>query len=209
MTTIARRPVARRAIAATLGLLVLAACSSAVPASRGPAVPTPGSTPVMDIPTPPAESAPADGPVTIDAALLAILPVAIDSILVIRSPEGETALFDPEVATVASRGASAIAVDQASGDLVYALVLALRSGAFDEARYRQWRDSYDEGACSQAGGVIGHAEVEIGGRRTFIGTCGGGLHTYHVWLTEPGLLVSASALGEGRFGEALIAGLRP
>ena len=34
------------------------------------------------------------------------------------------------------------------------------------------------------------------------------MHTYHVWLAEQNILISASAIGEGRFGEELLKGLR-
>lgn len=145
----------------------------------------------------------------IDAALLAVLPESVEGLAVTSSPEGEASLQNPDVARIALRGAAAIAVDPATGDFVYTVILALKPGALDAAKYRDWRDTFDDGACSQAGGVAGNAEAEIGGHLTFIGTCAGGLHTYHVWLAEPGLLVSASAVGSARLGEALIAGLRP
>jgi hypothetical protein len=34
------------------------------------------------------------------------------------------------------------------------------------------------------------------------------LRTYHVWLKERDVLVSASSIGEGRFGEKLMSTLR-
>lgn len=145
----------------------------------------------------------------VDPDLLAVLPASVEGLAVVASPEGEASLQDPDVHRIASRGAAAIAVDPSTGDFVYAVILALRPSRFDATAYRDWRDSFDEGACSQAGGVVGNAEAEIGGHLTYIGTCAGGLHTYHTWLTEPGLLVSASAVGSTRLGEGLIAGLRP
>jgi hypothetical protein len=77
-----------------------------------------------------------------------------------------------------------------------------------DAMFRAWRDSYDVGACSQAGGVVGHAETELGGRTVFITACGGGVHTYHVWLQARQRLVSVSAVGERRFGELFVKGIR-
>jgi hypothetical protein len=82
-------------------------------------------------------------------------------------------------------------------------------GTWSEAWFRDWRDSYDEGACGQAGGVAGNAEAALGGRTVYIGTCAGGLRTYHAWLEGRGLLVSAFSVGKGRYGERLMAGLRP
>jgi hypothetical protein len=93
-------------------------------------------------------------------------------------------------------------------DLAIVSVVRLRSGVFDEGFFRSWRDSYDEAACDAAGGVSGHAEAEIGGRTTFIGTCAGGAHTYHVRLeTDDVILVSVTAVGERRLGEQVVAGL--
>jgi hypothetical protein len=92
---------------------------------------------------------------------------------------------------------------------VYALVVRLKPGAFGEELFRQWRDSYDDGACTQSGGVVGHAEAEIGGRQTYVTSCVQGMHTYHVWLQDQDLLISASSIGDGRFGELLLKGLRP
>jgi hypothetical protein len=60
----------------------------------------------------------------------------------------------------------------------------------------------------QSGGVVGHAEAEIGGRKTYVTSCVQGMHTYHLWLADQNLLISASAIGEGRFGEELLKGLR-
>jgi hypothetical protein len=82
-------------------------------------------------------------------------------------------------------------------------------GGFDDTHFRDWRDSYDEGACSGAGGVVGHAQAEIASRTVFIGTCDAGVRTYHAWIEDKNLLISASAAGDRRFGEGLMAGLRP
>lgn len=67
---------------------------------------------------------------------------------------------------------------------------------------------YDQGACTAGGGVIGNAEATLGGRQVFITSCVGGMHTYHVFLQDQGIVISASAIGEGRFGEKLITNLR-
>ncbi len=53
------------------------------------------------------------------------------------------------------------------------------------------------------------AETQLGGRTVYVGTCAGGLHTYHTWIGERGLLVSAFALGGKGYGEQLMEGLRP
>ena len=64
------------------------------------------------------------------------------------------------------------------------------------------------GACEVAGGVApGAAVTEIGGHETHIGSCQGGVHTYHVHLANPDRIVSITAAGEGRFGERVVEGL--
>ena len=148
--------------------------------------------------------------VVVDAALLAVLPATVDGVAIVESADGETdALSDQTLPQIAVAIAAGLAIDPASGEFVYAVVVRLRDGAMSEERFRDWRDSFDEGACSQAGGVVGHAEAEIAGRTVYIGSCVGGVLTYHVWLREPGLLVSASAVGDRRLGERLVEGLRP
>jgi hypothetical protein len=138
-----------------------------------------------------------------------MLPVDVAGISIVESPEAEAqALADPVVAADAERIAAGIAADAATGDFVYGVVVALRPGAMSDASFRAWRDSFDQGACSQAGGVVGHAEGQIGGRDVYIGSCAGGLHTYHLWLPARQRLISISALGDRRFGEQLVAGVR-
>lgn len=156
-------------------------------------------------PTPPDEST----PVVLDRALLAILPETVEGIPVTEDiDEAAKALGDPGLGRIASAVHAAVAVDAGTGNLVYAWIVRLRPGVFGAEAYRQWRDSYDEGACAGAGGVVGRAEAEIGGRNTFVTSCVAGLHTYHVWLEEESVMISASAVGEGQFGEKLIEGLR-
>jgi hypothetical protein len=147
--------------------------------------------------------------VVIDPSLLEILPAAVDGEEVARNPDGEAAaLGDLLLAQVGEAAAAGLAVDPASGDFVYVVVVRLLPGAMDDGAFRDWRDSFDEGACSQAGGVATHGETGIGGRTVYIGTCAGGLLTYHVWLEDRGVLISASAVGERRLGELLVANLR-
>ena len=105
--------------------------------------------------------------------------------------------------------AAAFGVVVAGNDIASAVVAKPLAGEFSDAWFRDWRDSYNEGACAQSGGVARNAEAELGGRTVYIGTCAGGLRTYHAWIEDRGLLVSAFSIGEGQFGEQLMAGLRP
>ena len=146
--------------------------------------------------------------VPIDPSLLAVLPATVGGLTVSAVPD-PTGLADPTLVANVARIAEGFAIDPASGDVVYASVIALRPGVFSDAFFRSWRDSFDTGACSGAGGVAGHAEAQIAGRTTFIGRCAGGLLTYHVRLDARDAIVSVSSLGQAHLGEALLAGLRP
>lgn len=197
------------ALAQTLTLvLALAACSPSVTA--GPTIAgTPLPSPTPNLPTTSPSTTPSST-VAIDPSLLAVLPTTVDGIELIESPEAENAaLAGPELAAVGSAMAAGLAVDAASGQFVYAVVVRLTPGAMNDTVFRDWRDSYDQGACSQAGGITGNAEAQIGGRTVFIGSCSGGVRTYHVWLADQGLLISASAVGDRRLGELLMENLRP
>lgn len=203
------------------GLLVavsLAACggdSASASASAGPGSSGgPNGTGILQPPTsfgpPPSPTLPdVTTPVTLDPTLLGFLPEAIDGIPVVEDmDEAALALTDPALPQIATAIDAAVAVDTGNGNLVYALVVRLRPGTFGAEVYHQWRDSFDDGACATAGGVTGHAEATLGGRQAFITSCGVGLRTYHVLLEDQDVVISASATGEGRFGEKLMETLR-
>ncbi len=155
-------------------------------------------------PTPTAPS----GPVAIDPSLLDHLPAQVDGLDVMRSAESDlAAAADPVVTEFGQGVVTGLAVDPASGDFAYATLVRLRPDAFTEDLYRSWRDTFNEGACSQAGGVVRVAVTEISGREVHIGSCEGGVRTYHVWLGNSRVLVSVSAAGERRLGELLVKSL--
>lgn len=199
---------AHAAIVSTTLAIALAACGPA-PTVAPTRTDTPIASPTQDLPSATSSVAPSSS-VAIDPTLLGVLPATVDGIAMVESPEAEiAALAGPELAAVGSAMAAGIAVDATSGQFVYAVVVRLEPGAMDDAVFRDWRDSYDEGACSQAAGVTGKAEAQIAGRTVFIGSCSGGVLTYHVWLVDQGILISASAVGDRRLGEALMENLRP
>lgn len=156
-------------------------------------------------PTPPDETT----PVELDPTVLAFLPSTVGGVAVTESADEATqALSDPSLAKIGSAVDAAVAVDTGTGNLVYAWVVRLRENTFTDAIYQQWRDSYDEGACADAGGVVGRAEATIDARTVHITSCTAGVRTYHVWLEQAGILISASAIGDGRFGEVLMDNLQ-
>lgn len=208
---------ATRLAAAMFAATLLMAC--AVDAPSATATPQPatsagpnGAPPSSELPPtfgpPPSPTPPDDAaPVVIDPSVLAFLPESIEGVPVQENiDEAAVALSDPALAQIARALDAAVAVQ--GDNLVLAWVVRLRPDRFTADTFRQWRDSYDEGACTAAGGVLGHAEAEIGGRTAFVTNCAAGLHTYHVWLEDRDILISASSIGERRFGEKLIAGLR-
>jgi hypothetical protein len=143
-----------------------------------------------------------------DDSLLAILPAQVDGVVVqVESEAFVEAASDADFAANVQAAAFAVAVD--GGDLASGVVARLKPGAWSEAFYRDWRDTYNTGACAQAGGVTGNAEADLGGRTVYITTCGASLVVYHAYLPERDVVVSLFSLGERRFGEQLMRGLRP
>ena len=59
-----------------------------------------------------------------------------------------------------------------------------------------------------AGGIDARLEAPIDGRTVFVTSCVQALRTYHVWIQDQHLLISASSVGDGRFGELLMGELR-
>jgi len=198
-----------------LPVAILAACGDSVATPTSGALASgPGATATLQPPTsfgPPPSPTPPDetSPIVLDPTLLRYLPESVEGISVVEDvDEAAAALSDPELSRIASAVDGAVAVDTGTGNLVYAWIVQLRPDVFTDSDFRQWRDSYDEGACAPAGGVVGRAEATIGGRQAFVTSCVTGLHTYHVWVKAQDILISASSIGDGRFGEKLLEGLR-
>lgn len=205
---------ARRVILA-LALLAVAGCSSTSPstapsnAATALVSATTSPAPIDSLGPPPMATPDDAAPVTIDQSLLDILPAKIGTVAVTEDADAAAqAVNDPALDQIATGVDSAVAVDTGNGNLVLANIVRLRPGAFGAELYRQWRDSYDEGACAGSGGVVGHAEAVIANRQTYVTSCVAGMHTYHLWIEDQDILISASSIGADRFGEQLLTGLR-
>jgi hypothetical protein len=148
----------------------------------------------------------------VDQGLLAFLPAEVDGVPLTFDPDTSATLAaDTSVAVDAAAIAVGLAVvpgASASEDLAIVNVVRLRDPSHDDAWFRDWRDTYDQGACGQAGGVTGNAEATLGGAKVYIGSCAGGVLTYHTRIERVGLVVSVTALGSRRLGEKLMAGLQ-
>jgi hypothetical protein len=195
-------------VTVAVATLVVGACIPPRPApSSLPPTPSPSAT---ASPTG-SSSIPATG-VVVDPTLLDLLPADIDGVPL--RPDAETAAdiaadgsIAPFVSGLAIAAAFGPLASDTAADYVVVTVARLKPNLFGDLFYRGWRDTFDAAVCEQAGGVVGHAEADIDGRHTFIGTCAGGVHTYHVHLPEQGVIVSMQGAGERRLGERVVAGL--
>ncbi len=209
-------------VAAVACVSTLAACGEQVPdptavatldrtpaATTAPAA-TPAGPPVPETAAPASVSppSPGGGDVVLDPSLLEVLPADIDGIPVTAEDQAfAEAASDPAFRRNVARAAFPIVVS--GSDLASGVVAQLIGDRYNEQFFRDWRDSYDDGACGQSGGVASNAETDLGGRTVYIGTCAGGLRTYHTWIESRGVIVSLFSIGESRFGERLMDGLRP
>jgi hypothetical protein len=195
----------RRGLGAVLLVGLITACQ---PVGPTPAPATTGGPSIAAItPTP---SSGSQSAIVVDPTLLSILPPDVDGAPMQPSPDTATQIAaDPALAADVEAIAVGLAVSPGSSggeDLVIASVVRLRPDVFDETFFRGWRDTYDEAACEPAGGVRGNAEAQIDERQVFIGSCANGGFTYHVRYGED-VIVSLTALGEGRFGEQVVSNL--
>ena len=205
-----------RAAALALAAALLVGCQSGPTAPPGGAVESgratagPSADVVPSLGPPPSPTQP-DGtrPVVVDPTVLAFLPEAVDGNRLIESiDEATDAIANPDLPKIASGIDAAVAVDGGHTNLVYALAVRLLPDKLTDAIYQQWRDSYDEGTCNSAGGVVGRAEARLDDRTVYITSCVQGIRAYHVWLHDQGILISAWATGDGRFGEVMMDNLR-
>ncbi len=172
-----------------------------IPVTPTPAPPATSSTPQPTLPMPSGAS------VTLDPALMAILPTSVGGVPVNQEPEsfGE-AVKDPSFVASIDRAVFPIAVS--GGDLASGVIAHVRPGVYSDKMFADWRSSYDDGACAQSSGVAAHAEQTLAGRTTYVTTCGGGLRVYHTHLASQGVIVSLFSTGVQDFGAQLMGGIR-
>ncbi len=178
------------------------AASTASPSAVSAASPSVASpTPASTVPT-------AVRPTEEDEGLLAVLPEDVSGTPVQLEGRAFTdAASDPAFA--ASIEAAAFFVAPGESDIVSGLVAKPRDGVHSDDWLIDWRETYEAGACAQAGGVAGTAEAAIGGRPVSITTCAGGMRVYQAWVPEQRVVVSLLALGDNRWGEQVMGTLRP
>jgi hypothetical protein len=215
------RPLAVAEAGARLGVVVLVAalglvaCGNAVPTaapSARSAAPASAGTSPGAASSAPASSPPvfASGAATVveDPSLLGVLPATVGGVpMTLEHQSFVDAVADPGFAS--NTASAAFAVAMSGSDLVSGVVARVVPGRYSEAFFRDWRDTYDAGACARSGGVAGNAQATLGGRTVYIGTCAGGLRTYHAWVPSQGAIVSLFSVGDARLGEQAMAALRP
>ncbi|HET9083577.1 MAG TPA: hypothetical protein VFN41_04170 [Candidatus Limnocylindrales bacterium] len=211
----------RLATLTAAALLTVAGCipprpspssTAAPPSSAPPSVASPSATASAGTaPSADASTEPSAG-VAVDPSLLGVLPDTVGGVP-LQADETTAAEIarEPSIAPFVSSLAIAAAFGPPAsgsvGDYVVVTVARVKPGLFGDLFFRGWRDTFDTAVCQQAGGVQGAAEATIGGRQTFIGTCAGGIHTYHVHLPQQDLIVSMQGGGPKRFGERVVEGL--
>ena len=133
------------------------------------------------------------------------MPKSIGSVPLTPSPEAAAEpAADASLATSAQSLAVGLAVDQATGNLVVASVVKLKPGVFSDEFFRDWRDSFDEGACGQAGGVTGNAEATIAAGPSTSGPARAASSRITSTSRAADVIVSLTAVGDGRLGEKLM-----
>jgi hypothetical protein len=211
---------ARVTIPVAFAVVVVAALTTLI-AGCGPsqATPSPVAAPSGSLAPAATAERPSSSPVPssaaalqVDPGLLALVPTSVDGVpLTFDAETSATIAADPPIARDAASLAVALAVvPGASGadDLAIVNVVKLRDPAKDDGWFRDWRETYDKAACAQAGGVVGNAEATLGGGTVYIGSCAGGVLTYHTRLEQAGIVVSVTALGSRRLGEKVMAGIQ-
>lgn len=191
------------ALAAILAV-ALAACAGVRPAAS---VAPPTTTPSLTAPAGNAGAA----PLVVDTSLLAILPTSVAGVALLPAPVTAAGMIaDPmlQTTTAAVAVGSVVAPGDSRGDdLAIATVIRLRPGVYSDAFYTRWRADYDAAACEPAGGISSHVQQRIGQHPVEETVCVQGARTYHTYLGGD-LLISITGVGDRKFGDLVMAGLR-
>jgi hypothetical protein len=149
------------------------------------------------------------GSVEADPGLFAVIAGDADALDFRYDPDTTASVAtDPGVAADAKGlaiGLYTVKGQQPVTDYGIVSILHLRDPARNEDWFRAYRDSYDESACAQAGGVSRHAQTEMSGHTVFIGGCAGGAFTYHLRSRDGALVVSITSVGPADLGSRLAA----
>ena len=205
------------------GLVVtVAGCAGPRPPSPGPASASPSVEATHALPSNPASPSRIERSGPPLAASFAPTGVQPDPSLLDLVPATEanaTLTYDPQVtAEVATdpelvKNISYLAIGLARpvgadvSDPDFAIVNVARprdENAVNDDWFRDWRDSYDEPACAQAGGVARHSQTEVGGVTVFTTGCANGAFTYHALIADRGIVLSITSVGPADLGRTIV-----
>ena len=201
--------VAAATLLAGCGLDRSPAPSATAPPATTVATPTPTPTPSRS-PSPSTSVAGSPpGSAEADPGLFALIGGDADALDFRYDPDTTASVAtDPGVAADAKGlaiGLYTVKDQQPVTDYGIVSILNLRDPSRNEDWFRAYRDSYDESACAQAGGVSRHAQTEMSGHTVFIGGCAGGAFTYHLRSRDGALVVSITSVGPADLGSRLAA----
>jgi len=215
-----RRLLPARRVASTLlaAAFLVAACGGAAPSassgssglSTAPGGSASASSGGASLPVVVPSSAPGT-PITVpsgattvlDPSLMALLPSTVAGVAVTQEA-GSLAEAVADQAFVASVDRAAFPLAVSGSDLASGVIAHLRAGIYSDKMFSDWRASYDEGACASSSGVVAHAQKTLGGRTTYVTTCGGGLRVYHAYVPSQGVIVSLFSTGPADLGGQLM-----
>ena len=145
-----------------------------------------------------------------DPSLLDLVPATEANATLTYDPQvtAEVAA-DPELVKNISYLAIGLArpVGADANDPDFAIVNVARprdENAVNDDWFRDWRDSYDEPACAQAGGVARHSQTEVAGVTVFTAACANGAFTYHALIADRGIVLSITSVGPANLGRTIV-----
>ena len=143
----------------------------------------------------------------IDPSLLGKLPAHAGALPVKEDPGSEaTVLDDADAAKTIDRYVAASAGGLLDPDWLNIAVVHFKTESQNEDVYSNWVEQYAKGACSQASGVSGTDQQDIGDFRVDITTCAGGI-TVYTFQRGDWVVISMYELGPKHIGRALIAAI--
>jgi hypothetical protein len=207
--TVVTAAAAAAVVAASLAAL-LVGCTPPPPPGSVSSAPSSAPSAVAPSVSPPTSSAPSPpvGAAVADPHLFELLPDTSDRFSLTYDPATTATVaadpgLDPAVDALATGLYRLRDAPADSPDFAIVNVVHLRSPNLDDEWFRSWRETYDEGACGQAGGVVRRAETPIRDLIVYVGSCAGDAFTYHVRLNEGSVVLSMTSIGPARIGQAV------
>jgi ABC-type glycerol-3-phosphate transport system substrate-binding protein len=189
----------RGVVALAAAAIALAGCGGAI------ASPSPTYTAVPIGPTAWPSGTTGQYGLRIDPSLLGKLPGHAGALPITEDAGSEAAVLDDaDAAKTIDRYVAASAGGLGDPDWLNIAVVHFKPDSQNGDVYSAWVDQYAKGACSQAGGVSGTDQQDIGDFRPDISTCAGGI-TVYTFQRGDWVVVSMYELGPKHIGRALIA----